>query len=267
MQIKNGVWWQGDCLEVMKRIPDGSIDMVMTDPPYRVISGGNKSNPSLSKSLGNNDGKIFQHNNVLFSDWMPLVFQKLKPNSHAYVMVNLKNLFDLHSCAISCGFQVHNLLVWEKQNANPNRWYMKNCEYTMFLRKGAAFSINNKSSKTVHHFHNKIGNRSHPTEKLVDLMEFYITNSTMLGETVLDPFMGSGATGVAAANTGRRFIGIEQDPEFFAAAHTRIRTAQRMRCALTDDFRHSRDLFEPYPAEPESDPSVEEFESVVSSCK
>jgi len=230
----------GDCLEVMQGIQDASVDAVICDPPYRVFSGGNKGNPSLSKSLGGNNGKIFQHNDISFSEWMPLVFQKLKPNSHAYIMTNVKNLFDLHSCAISCGFQVHNLLVWEKQNANPNRWYMKNCEYTLFLRKGTAFPINDKASKTVHHFYNKIGNRTHPTEKPVDLMEFYIMNSTMPGDTVLDPFLGSGTTGVAAANTGRRFIGIERDPDYFNAAQARIRTAQAE--AITNRMREASNV-------------------------
>jgi site-specific DNA-methyltransferase (adenine-specific) len=227
----------GDCLDVMQGIPDGSVDMVCTDPPYRVFSGGNKSNPSLSKSLGANNGKIFQHNDISFSDWMPIVFQNLKPNSHAYIMTNVKNLFELHSCAISCGFQVHNLLVWEKQNATANRWYMKNCEYTLFLRKGDAFPIKNMGSKTVHKFQNPIGCKLHPTEKPVDLMRLYIENSTNLGDTVLDPFLGSGTTGVAAANTGRRFIGIERDPDYFAIAQARIQKAQAD--AITNKMREA----------------------------
>jgi DNA modification methylase len=227
----------GDCLDVMRDIPDGSVDMVCTDPPYRVFSGGNKGNPSLSKSLGGNNGKIFQHNDISFSDWMPIVFQKLKPNSHAYIMTNLKNLFELQACAVMCGFQVHNLLVWEKQNANPNRWYMKNCEYTLFLRKGEAFPIKNMGSKTVHKFQNPIGCKRHPTEKPVDLMEFYIMNSTMPGDTVLDPFLGSGTTGCAAANTSRKFIGIERDPDYFAIAQARIQKARAD--AITNRMREA----------------------------
>jgi site-specific DNA-methyltransferase (adenine-specific) len=214
---------QGDCLEVMPGL--GSVDMVCTDPPYRVFSGGNKSNPALSKSLGGNDGRIFKHNDISFSDWMPLVFQKLKPDSHAYIMTNVKNLFEIQACALISGFKVHNLLVWEKQNANPNRWYMKNCEYTLFLRKGAAFPIKNMGSKTVHKFQNPIGCKLHPTEKPLDLMKLYIENSSSPGDTVLDPFFGSGTTGVAAANTGRKFIGIEHDPGYFDVAVKRIREA------------------------------------------
>jgi len=216
---------RGDCLEMMKTIPDGSVDMVLTDPPYRVIGGGSNSNPSLSKSLGGNNGKIFQHNDILFSDWMPIVFQKMKPDSHAYIMTNLKNLFNLQASAVMCGFQVHNLLVWEKQNATANRWYMKNCEYTLFLRKGAAFPIKNMGSKTVHKFQNPIGCKLHPTEKPVGLMQLYIKNSSNPEDTVLDPFIGSGTTGVAAKNLNRNFIGIELDEKYFKIAKERIEGA------------------------------------------
>lgn len=215
----------GDCLERMKEIPDGSVDLVLTDPPYRVFSGGKKSNPSLSKSLGGNDGKIFVHNDIDFGDWLPVVFAKMSTNSHAYVMSNFKNLFKLHSVAISCGFYVHNLLVWQKQNMTANRWYMKNCEYTLLLRKGSAFTINNAASPTVHKFENPVGRKVHPTEKPVELMQFYMENSSRRGETVLDPFMGSGTTGVACVNTGRNFIGIERDERYFEIARKRISDA------------------------------------------
>ena len=213
---------QGDCLERMKEIPDGTVDMVLTDPPYRVISGGNKSNETLSRSLGGNDGKIFKHNNILFKDWLSVVFKKLKPRAHCYIMTNYKNLFQLQVDALDAGFLGHNLLVWKKQNTTVNRWYMKNCEYTAFFRKGPAFKIRNSGSQTVHEFHNPCGGKLHPTEKPVDLMEFYIGNSSHEGQTVLDPFMGSGTTGVACANLGRDFIGIERDDGYFNIAKERI---------------------------------------------
>ena len=100
---------------------------------------------------------------------------------------------------------------------------MKNCEYVLFLRKGDTKYINNiGKSKTVHQFNNIIGNKVHPTEKPVDLLKFYITNSSNVGDVVLDPFMGSGSTGVACINTGRYFIGIELDEKYFNIAKERI---------------------------------------------
>jgi len=215
---------RGDCLNRMKEIPDGSVDLVLTDPPYRVHSGGTNGCPSskrLCKSLGNNNGKIFDNNDINFSEWLPVVYNKLKEQSHCYIMTNFKNLFELQKACIDVGFYCHNLLVWEKNNSTPNRWYMKNCEYTLFLKKGNAFSINNPSSKTVHKFTNPT-KKMHPTQKPIDLMELYISNSTKEGQIVLDPFMGGGSTGVAAKNLKRDFIGIEMDDNFFDIAKKRI---------------------------------------------
>ena len=212
---------QGDCLERMKEIPDGSVDMVLTDPPYRTISGGNKSNASLSKSMGGNNGKVFEHNDINFSMWVPEVFRVLKDGSHAYFMTNFINLFALQKELTDSGFKIHNLLVWKKNTCTANRWYMKNAEYTLFARKGGAKTINNPSSKVVHDFNNP-RDKVHPTEKPVGLMEYYIENSSTRLDTVLDPFMGSGSTGVAAKNLNRDFIGIELDENYFNIAKGRI---------------------------------------------
>jgi len=89
---------------------------------------------------------------------------------------------------------------------------MRNCEYVLFVRKGKAKYINNiGASKTVHRFNNIIGNKKHPTEKPVELLEFYINNSSKEGDLVIDPFSGSGATGIACINTNRKFVLIEKE--------------------------------------------------------
>ena len=216
----------GNCLEIMKDIPDNSIDLIVTDPPYRTISGGNKSEKWKSgyknSILYKNDGKIFEHNDIDHKKWLKECYRVLKNNSHIYIMTNVLNLFNLEKLATDVGFKLHNLLVWEKNTANANRWYMKNCEYVLFMRKGKAKTINNPSSKTVHKYNNIIGNKLHPTEKPVDLMKFYITNSSNKNDVVLDPFMGSGSTGVACINTNRNFIGIELDEKYFNIAKERI---------------------------------------------
>jgi len=213
---------QGDCLEKMKDIPDGSIDCVITDPPYRVISGGKpKHKGQPSGLLSKNDGNIFEHNNLKEEDWFPKIFKLLKDGGHCYIMTNTLNLERYLRLARETGFGLHNLLVWEKNNCTPNRWYMKNCEYTLFLRKGKAKRINNAGDKTVHKFKNE-RNKIHPSEKPIELMEMYVKNSSNENETVLDFAMGSGTTGVACANLNRNFIGIELDPEYFKIAEKRI---------------------------------------------
>jgi site-specific DNA-methyltransferase (adenine-specific) len=213
---------QGDCLELMRDIPDGSVDMVLTDPPYKVISGGNLSANRPMGMLSKNDGKIFKHNNIGFSDYLPELYRVMACRSHIYLMVNLVNLEDAMRCVREAGFKVHNLLIWNKNNATPNRWYMKNVEYVIFARKGKAKTIFNPSSKTCHAFRNVALGRLHPTQKPVELMQHYIENSSEVGETVLDPFMGSGTTGVACKNLGRKFIGIELDEEYFQIARDQI---------------------------------------------
>lgn len=214
---------QGDSLELMKTIPDGSIDLIVTDPPYRSISGGKpkrKGQPSGMLSL--NDGKIFRHNDIKPEMWFPELYRVLKDGSHCYVMTNTINMESFLKTARAVGFQLHSILIWQKNNATPNRWYMKNAEFILFLRKGKAKSINHLGSKMCHRFDNIIGRKLHPTEKPVELMEFYILNSSDIGDTVLDPFMGSGSTGVACVQNGRNFIGMELDETYFAIAKERI---------------------------------------------
>src|SRR5574344_693589 len=209
---------QGDCLEKMKDIKDNSVDLIVIDPPYKTISGGNKSGLSY-KHKGSitekNDGKIFEHNNIDIKEWIKEIYRVLKDNTHCYIMTNTLNLYEMLTEANKIGFKLHNILIWEKQNCTPNRWYMKNAEYILFLRKGIAKPINDMGSKTIVQFRNPQGNKLHPRAKPIELCEFYVNNSSLKGDTVFDPFMGSGSTGVACVNTNRDFIGIEKDEDYF----------------------------------------------------
>lgn len=209
----------------MKDIPDGSIDLVVTDPPYKTITGGdcNGKNSERPKGMLSGNRKLFKNQNMKISDWIPEVFRVLKNGSHCYIFTNSLNLKEMLDESDKTGFKLHNLLVWEKNNCTPSQYYMKNCEYILFLRKGKAKWINNiGESKTVHKFNNIIGNKNHPTEKPVDLLKFYINNSSSLEDTVLDPFMGAGSTGVACIETNRKFIGIEIDDSYFEIAKNRL---------------------------------------------
>ena len=214
--------YNGDCLEVMKSIPDGSVDMVLTDPPYEVITGGRNGGVK-----GKPSGILTENKQLMKSIpdpelWLSECFRVMKDGTHIYVMLNTLNLTNYLNIINGVGFKLHNLLVWNKNNTTPNRWYMKNCEYVIFARKGFAKSINNPSSQTVHNFDNIIGNKKHPTEKPVDLMKLYVENSSQVGDTVLDPFMGSGSTMIACLNTNRKGIGIELDKHYFDIAQKRI---------------------------------------------
>ena len=214
----------GDCLERMKEIPDGSVDLCVSDIPYK-LTGGGKGDGANSKR----PKCILEDNSQLmkvpkFEDWLPELYRVMKSGTHLYLMCNFKNLNDLMNKSLVVGFKHINLLVWEKNNCTPSQFYMKNCEYTLLLRKGKSKYINNiGDSKTVHKFNNILGNKVHPTEKPEELMNFYVENSSNRGDTVLDMFMGSGSTGLAALNTSRKFIGIEMEEKYFDISVNRLK--------------------------------------------
>lgn len=216
----------GDCLERMKEIPDSSIDLCVSDIPYKLTGGGKGGGVNSKRPKG-----ILSDNSQLmavpkFEDWLPELHRVMKNGTHIYLMCNFKNLNDLMNKSSKVGFKHVNLLVWEKNNCTPSQFYMKNCEYTLLLRKGGSKYINDiGGSKTVHKFNNIIGNKVHPTEKPVELMKFYVENSSNVGDVVLDMFMGSCSTGVACLNTNRKFLGIEMDENYFNIAKDRMEKA------------------------------------------
>lgn len=233
--IKNNVvLLKGNCLELMKDIPNESIDLIVTDCPYHIVSGGctnvkrddepsgifNRRNAFTQKNA--KSGKLFDNNDIEFKEWLPDLFRILKNNSHCYIMINARNLKELQQEAENVGFKFQNILVWRKNNATPNRYYLNNCEFILMLRKGKARNINNMGTKNVLDIPNIIGKKKHPTEKPVELMKILIENSSNKNDIVIDPFMGVGATGVACVNTNRKFIGIELDENYFNIAKERI---------------------------------------------
>ena len=219
----------GDCLEVMRGIPDGSVDMVLTDPPYKVISGGNGSTSAMHGNSANNgilnknDGKIFKHNDICISSYAGELFRVLKATSHCWMFCNEKNRRFFEDEMLKVGFKCHGIFPWVKQNATPNRWGMKNWEPVFLFRKGKARTLYTPSLKQALTETNPVGKKLHPTEKPVPLLKKYIEASSLVGEVILDPFMGSGSTGVACRNLNRDFIGIELDESYYKIAEERIR--------------------------------------------
>ena len=220
--MKNIELWYGDCLGLMKDIPDGSIDLVVTDPPYKTTSRGSSGGTGgILKEEINKRGKVFKHNDIEFNEWLPELYRVLKDTGHAYIMSNNKNLKNMLMEIENVGFNIYKTLIWAKNSPITNMYYMDSHEYIIFCRKGKAKRINNCGTKSVLNVDNP-RNKVHPTEKPVELMEVLITNSSQEGELVFDPFMGSGTTGVACLNTNRNFIGIELDEHYFNIAKVRI---------------------------------------------
>lgn len=226
---KNYKIYCDDCLNVMSGMEDESVDLVVTDPPYKTITGGdsNGKNSVRPKGMLSGNRKLFQHQKLEISVWIPEIFRVLKSGSHCYVFTNVLNLTDMLNETRKVGFQLHNLLVWEKNNCTPSQYYMKNCEYVLFLRKGRAKWINDiGGSKTVHRFDNIIGKKTHPCEKPTELLSFYINNSSRNGDIVFDPFMGTGNTGVASLQSERKFIGVEIDKEYFSISEEKLKNIE-----------------------------------------
>lgn len=203
---------------LLNNLPNNSIDLIVTDPPYKTITGGDSNgvNSERPKGMLGGNRKLFKHQQLKITDWMPQLFRVLKEGSHCYIFTNTLNLSDMLIESKKVGLKLHNLLVWQKNNCTPSQFYMKNCEYVLFLRKGKAKWINDiGGSKTVHDFKNIIGKKTHPCEKPVDLLKFYITNSSNEGDIVLDPFSGTANTLIAAKELGRKYLGYEIDKEYF----------------------------------------------------
>ncbi|NFF75920.1 site-specific DNA-methyltransferase [Clostridium sporogenes] len=214
---------------LLNNLPSESVDLIVTDPPYKTITGGNSNgvNSERPKGMLGGNRKLFKHQKLKIFDWMPQLYRILKENSHCYIFTNVINMEEMLREAKKAGFKLHNILVWEKNNCTPSQYYMKNCEYVLFLRKGKAKWINDiGGSKTVHEYliednpvtiqiDNIIGNKTHPCEKPIDLLKLYINNSSNKGDVVLDPFCGTGSTLIASKELKRKYIGYELDKEYY----------------------------------------------------
>lgn len=220
---------QGDCLELMKDIHDESIDLILTDPPYKTTSRGNAGNSGgmLQKKI-NMKGKVFNHNDIKPSQYIPEFYRILKDGSHCYIMTNHVNLQEILNVATKCGFKFIKSLIWDKGNKIMGQFYMSQFEYILFFRKGKGVKINNCGTSDILSVPNKKtkdknGNNIHDTEKPVNLMKTLIGNSSKQNEVVLDPFMGVGSTIIAGIELDRNVIGFELDEKYFNIAKERIK--------------------------------------------
>jgi len=214
----------GDSMAVLPLL-DEKADMGCMDPPYPLTSGGNAVEVMgglFSHAEYDNGGELMDM--VRWDQMGGPIYRALKPSADCYVMSNDKNLFAAHGGFTGAGFELHNILSWNKVRATRNRWYMKHNEFTLYFWKGTARVINNCGSMQTFTL-NAPRESGHPTEKPVALMAHYIENSSDIGDLVLDPFMGSGTTMIACVETGRRGVGIEKDPEYYEIACARVQAA------------------------------------------
>ena len=218
----------GDAVGFMKTLEDESIDLIVTDPPYKVTARGNAGNSGgMMRSKLSMKGKIFKYNDIKPIEYLPEFYRLLKDGSHCYIMTNHINLQEMLNTATECGFHFIKSLIWNKGNKIMGQFYMSQFEYILFFRKGKGKKINKCGTADILNVPNKKtkgedGKNIHDTEKPVELMKILIENSSQEGELVLDPFIGVGAVGIACKELNRDYIGIELDENYYNIACNRI---------------------------------------------
>lgn len=223
----------GDCLEVLKTIPDNSVDLIITDPPYLIknISGGGSVNnvKKLNKSLQDlEQADLIQGYDIpLFNSEFIRVMKEI----NIYIFCNkaqIPEYLDFYVGKHKCKFDI---ICWHKTNALPtySNKYLSDTEYVLYFRKGSGkcFPQTYEDAKTyyvapINHKDKKL--YGHPTCKPVDLLRRFIRTSSRPGQVICDPFLGSGSTGCACVLEGssRSFLGIELDCDWYDVASSRI---------------------------------------------
>ena len=214
---------QGDCLELMQSIPDGSVDMVLTDPPYGMNYQSNRRTATDKFDKIQNDIGLDWLNQFADECW-----RVMANDTAAYVFCSWHKV-DIFKQAFERKFKLKNMIVWVKNNHGSGDLkgaYAPKHEFILYMHKGRSLFRNGRAPDVV--MADKVSGAKmvHSTEKPVPLLETFITNNSDKSQLVLDPFMGSGSTGVACANIGRSFIGIELDADYFDIAEKRIQEAR-----------------------------------------
>lgn len=212
----------GDCLEVMVGILDASVDLILCDLPYGEVSQKSGGLRLLDRTKAD----------VCTIPLGDLCSELTRIASGSiYVFCGTEQISVLVGRFKSLGLTTR-VCVWEKTNPSPmngTRLWVSGLEFCVFARKPKS-TFNEHCKKAL--WQAPSGrSKIHPTEKPLKLMERLVLASSNAGDTVLDCVMGSGTTGVACANTGRKFIGIEKDPDYFEIAKSRIEQAHQAQVA------------------------------------
>lgn len=243
----------GDCLVVMNNeIEKNCIDLVYADPPYN-LSGRGLTVGSFKKV--NEDWDIWKYDDyIIFTEnWIDKTWNVLKPNGSLYISCSYHCIAEIIMTAKKKGFKLNNVITWFKTNPMPNitkRTFTHSTEFVCWFVKGPNWKFNFEEIKKFNPYKTKdnqnkqmldfidfielpivqgkerIRNEQHkavhPTQKPEKLIELILLASSDEGDLVLDPFFGTGTTGVVAARLKRKWIGIEKNEKYFEIAHQRI---------------------------------------------
>lgn len=209
--------YQGDCLKIMDElINDGvKVDAVISDPPYGMNFKSNYRKEKYEKISNDNDLSFLD-------EYFKKCDELLNENTHIYCFCSWHHI-DKFKIAFEKYFTLKNIIVWEKNNTSMGDLvgsYAPKHEFILFGHKGRRLRNGKRLPDVLQA--KRTGNKLHPTQKPVDLLEIFIKQSTNENDLILDAFMGSGSTGVACLNLNRDFIGIELDENYFNIAKERI---------------------------------------------
>ena len=204
-----------DCLELLKRTKDKSVDLVLTDPPYGMSFQSNYRKEKYNK-IENDDNLDW------LPDWISEIKRVSKDDAHLYIFCSWHKI-DIFKKELEKQFKIKNIIVWCKNGGGMGDLkggYGGTHEFIIFINNGK--DLNNKRDTDVISKAYRTGNVYHPTEKPVNLLEYLIEKSSKQGDLVLDCFSGSASTAIACHSTDRLFIGSELDKSYYDKSIERI---------------------------------------------
>ena len=220
----------GNAIDVMKTLRDGSIDAIITDPPYGISRDNNFTTMGRAGIDFGEWDKDFD-----LTSWIKVAAPLLKKGGNIVIFNDWKNMTYITRSLEDNGFEIKDLIRWKKTNAMPrnrDRRFITDYEVAVWaVKKGGKWTFNRLSETyEIPEIVGGITPKSekiyggHPTQKPIYVMKWLIERLTNEDELVLDPFMGSGTTGVACKELNREFIGIELDENYYNIAYNRINT-------------------------------------------
>ena len=240
---------EGDCIELMRSLPEKSVDLVFADPPYNLQLRGQLLRPDNSEVDGVDDDwdkfAGFALYDSFTRDWLSAARRLLKDDGAIWVIGSYHNVYRMGSILQDLQYWILNDVVWIKSNPMPNfrgRRFTNAHETLIWAAKNpdSRYTFNYDSLKGGNEdvparsdwlfpicggperLRDVEGRKSHPTQKPEALLHRLMLASTNPGDVVLDPFFGTGTTGAMAKRLGRRWIGLERDPEYAKVARARI---------------------------------------------
>ena len=258
---------QGDSVKVLKSFPDESIDLIFADPPYNLQLKTELNRPDNTKVNAVNDDwdkfSSFKHYDTFTNNWLSECKRILKPNGTIWVMGSYHNIFRLGTILQNLNFWILNDVIWNKTNPMPNFrgtrftnahetliWASKNETSNFTFNYNAMKSLNGdlqmRSNWTLPICSGKErlkvnGNKLHSTQKPESLLSRVIISSSNIGDTVLDPFLGSGTTAAIAKQYGRKWIGIEQEQKYIKEAQKRIDNVRQVSVSDLQTMKSKKD--------------------------